>query len=358
MKFKILNKKKISEYLISDTKSIIEGIKKLNKTKNKILFIVNSKKKLIGSLSDGDLRFGLQKKLSLNDNIVKFCNKKIKFFTLEQKKKINFSNLNFKDIRHIPIVNKNKIIKEIIFLFSGREESGIIDTPFVIIAGGVGKRLMPLTEYTPKPLIKINNKPIIDHIIDKAISEGFNNFIISTGFKGNKIKNYLEDGKKKNIKIRYINENSPLGTAGFLYLLKQFNYKNYFISNGDVLTRFKYKNLLDFHLKKKSDATIAAINKVLRFPFGEVEFDKENFLNIEEKPLIEKFINCGLYVLSQKSLSTLKKKIYLDMPEFFNLIKKNKKKIKVYSLYESWTDVTNLDDVKYLDKINSNFYDL
>lgn len=357
MKIEFIKKKNLDEFLISNKKLIIDGIKKLNNTKKKVLFVIDKKKRIIGSLSDGDLRFGLQKNLSLTENITKFCNKKIKFFYTKQKKNIRLQKINKKDIKYYPIVDKNKKIVEILSLSQDEETNIIHDTPFVIIAGGVGKRLHPLTENIPKPLIKINGKPIIEHIIDKAVSEGFRKFIISTGYMANKIEKYLKKGTDKEIEISYIRENSPLGTAGFVYLLKKYKYEDFFITNGDVLTRFKYLNLLNFHKKKNSDATIAAINKVLRFPYGEIKFKNDNFLNVNEKPLIEKFINCGLYVINKKSISILKKKKYLDMPEYFNLIKKKKKKIKVYSLYESWTDITDLEDIKYLDKKNSNFYD-
>ena len=358
MKIEFIKKQNLNEFLIKNEKLIIDGIKKLNNTKKKVLFIIDKKKRIIGSLSDGDLRFGLQKNLSLTENITKFCNKKIKFFYTKQKKNIRFQKINNKDIKFYPIVDNNKKIVEILYLSQVEETNIIHDTPFVIIAGGFGKRLNPLTNNIPKPLVRINGKPIIEHIIDKAISEGFRRFIISTGYMASKIEKYLKRGTHKKIEITFIKENKPLGTAGFIFLLKKFKFKNFFITNGDVLTRFKYVNLLNFHKKKKSDATIAAINKVLRFPFGEIEFRNENFLNVKEKPLIEKFINCGLYVINKNSLSILKKKNYLDMPDYFNLLKKRKKKIKVYSLYESWTDITDKEDIKYLDKKNSNFYDL
>ncbi len=351
----INNKKQIDDFLISEDIRIIDGIKKLNKTKKKILFVINKNKKLIGSLSDGDLRFGLQKNFGLKEKIKKFCNRKIKFFYKKQIKKINFENLKYKDIRYIPITNTQKKIIEIIHLSTLTKKS--INTPFVIIAGGIGKRLLPLTESMPKPMVKINNKPIMEHIIDKAISEGFQNFIISTGYLGNKIKKYFGNGKKKDIVINYINEKKPLGTGGFLFYLKKFKYNKFFISNGDVLTKFSYKDLLNFHNLKNSQATITAISKSLKFPFGEIISSKDNFIHINEKPLIEKFINCGLYVVNKSSLKVLKKNKYIEMPDFFNLLKAQKKKTKVFSIYESWTDITNSDDVQYLDKKVSNFYD-
>ena len=215
-------KKNLDKVLINKNKSIGLALKKLNKNSMQILFVVGNNKKLLGTITDGDIRRGFINKLTLNDNVEKIYNKNFLFInenlSYENAKLIMQSN----SIRCLPILDKEK---KIINFFS-LEQSDIPKKKniFLIMAGGFGKRLLPITRKIPKPMLKIGNKPILEHIITKAKNDGFENFIISVHYLSKKIIEYFKDGEKFGVKISYIKEKVPLGTAGALRFLKKKNF--------------------------------------------------------------------------------------------------------------------------------------
>ena len=204
---------------------------------------------------------------------------------------------------------------------------------------------MPLTSNKPKPLIKIKNKPILEHLILGAKEQGFENFIISLGYKGEKIKQYFKNGNKLGVKIDYVSEKKPLGTAGFLGLLKNIKDENLFIVNGDIITRANLYEMYQFHKKNKSLATMAIKKKLNNEKLGVVQSNGSKFIKVDEKPLITYNINSGIYILNKKILSYIKKNERLEMTDLFNNLKNKNKKLFVFPIYESWLDLANSSDL-------------
>lgn len=324
---------------IMPVNSIIRDvILNLNNYGIKIVLITNEKFEIIGTISDGDIRRGLLKGLGLDSAIETIVNKNSIYVPESVDRETVKSLMIANKIFQIPIVNNNK---EIIGLHLWDEISSKNFRPnyFIIMAGGKGKRLLPYTENCPKPLLQVSGKPILEHIIERAKSEGFNNFLISIHYLGNMIEEYFGNGEKFGVKIDYIREDVPLGTAGALSLINYSIETPIIITNGDVISDIKYGEILDFHNKHQSFATMAVKLHEIQNQFGVVQTDGLDIIGFIEKPIIRNYINAGVYVLSADSLCELEKNSYCDMPSLFEKLKVNQKKIIAYPMHESWTDI-------------------
>ena len=330
------NLKKNSPIIHKDQK-IFKAINRLIKSKVKILFVVDLKNKLLGSVASGDLRRSIRKKIDLSQKVEKIMFKKPKYF---YKKTNKLSSMD--DLICVPIVNKKKQIID--FQYNQSITKNKKNTVF-LMAGGKGTRLMPLTRQTPKPLLKIKGTPIIEKIILNFRRQGFKNFVISVNYLGHKIKKYLKKGEKLKVNIDYINEKKYLGTAGSLSLI---NFKkNIFpiiVTNSDLISEIDHYNLINYHLKKKSDLTICGKNKIFKMPYGEIlqKYDKVD--QIIEKPKIFHLVNAGVYVISKHILKNILKNKKLMMNEFITQQIKKNKNVFCYPIYEKWIDIGNKVD--------------
>jgi len=325
--------------IIHKDQNISEAITKITKSKIKILFVVDKTNKLLGSISSGDLRRSIRKKIDLNQSVEKIMFKKPKFFTNKG------YDLSFmKDFICIPVVNKKKII--INFEFSKTLIRNRENTVF-LMAGGKGSRLLPLTKKTPKPLLKIKGVPIIEKIILSFKSQGFKNFTISVNYLGHKIKKYLGNGERLKVNINYINEKKYLGTAGSLSLI-DFKKTAFplIVANSDLLSEIDYNNLLDYHITKNADITICGKNKFFEMPYGEILENYEKVNAIIEKPKIYHLINAGVYVFDKKILKDITRNKKLMMNEHISQHLKKNKKVFCYPIYENWIDIGNKIDYK------------
>ena len=214
------------------------------------------------------------------------------------------------------------------------------------MAGGMGKRLLPLTKNIPKPMLKIGNKPILENLINDAKNFGFYNFKISVNYKKDKIINYFKNGQKFNCKIEYIEETKPLGTAGSLALLKLKNNKLPIVmSNGDVLSNINYSELLDFHSLNKAFATVVVKQIEKTNSFGVVKTQGILFKNFIEKPIEKININTGIYVFDPKIVDFVPQK-KIDIPEILTKLNKRNKKIIIFPVHEEWSDLGIKKDLK------------
>ena len=228
--------------------------------------------------------------------------------------------------------------KQVLDIYTKKKvESLNLDITMLIMAGGKGMRLRPLTNKIPKPMLLVNNRPLIENIIINAKKKGISNFIISINYLGKKIKEYLNNGEKLGVKIKYLNERKPLGTVGSLSLLKNFN-KTIILSNADIISDIDYYEMLNYHNKKKSILTVSA--KIIKntINYGNLITKGSRISNIVEKPVKDLKINAGIYVINPKIKKFLKKNTYQDMTDLINLLLKQKCKVEIFPLHETWTD--------------------
>jgi NDP-sugar pyrophosphorylase family protein len=221
----------------------------------------------------------------------------------------------------------------------------------VIMAGGKGTRLRPYTENCPKPLLQVAGKPMLEHIIERAKQEGFTRFVLSINYLGHMIESYFGDGAELGVEIEYLKEDSPLGTAGALALLNPLPDAPFVVTNGDVITDIRYGELLDFHIRHASAATMAVRVHEWRHPFGVVQMHGVEIVGFEEKPISRSHINAGVYVLEPTALNELAIDAHCDMPTLFERLQANSKRTVAYPMHEPWLDVGHPDDLLTANKI-------
>ena len=247
-----------------------------------------------------------------------------------------------KNIFHLPIIDEHKKVKGIVFKRTFTQQK-IVPCPVVIMAGGMGSRLMPLTEETPKPLLPVSGKPIIVHILEKFRDEGAKDFFICVNYKGSMIEDYLGDGSKWRVKIKYIRETDSLGTAGGLSLLPEMN-SPLFVTNADVLTSINFKAMYQFH--GDNDATVTmAIKKIhLDVPYGTVTLKHNSIVDLSEKPSVENYINAGIYIIDNRCLKEIPVNTRYDMTDLIAGLLSHNRKVSGYLIDEDWTDIGQLKD--------------
>ena len=342
---------KIKTYLAFSDYSLKKTLSVINKNGQKCCVIVDKKYQLIGTLSDGDIRKSINQKINLDKNVLYFCNKKSKYFVEGKYNNSQAKNIFLKERYDlIPVVNKNKKVKKILlwqsFFKSRKKIDKKLNIKVVVMAGGKGTRLNPLTKVLPKPLVPIKDKPIVDHIMENFMKFGINDFFFTIKYKMEIIKAYFKD-RKSNFKVRYLEEKKPLGTAGGLKKLYGKVKTSFFVTNCDVLVDANLVDFFNFHKKEKSDLSIVVASKKYNVPYGVCQFTKSRLDKIVEKPKLNYFVNAGLYLVNPIVLKLIPKNKYFDMN---NLIKKSIEKGLKVSVYpipqKNWTDIGQLADYK------------
>lgn len=346
--------KNIEKIKISPDASIKLALKIISNGAIQIAIVVDKDGKLLGTLTDGDIRRGFLKGLNINSPIKSIIFKKPIIAKKKDSKEKLLKIALSKRIYQVPIVdNNNKLIDIHVLdeLIKYKNKSNKV----VIMAGGRGIRLRPLTKNIPKPMLIVGNKPILHTIVKKFKESGYTNFIICVNYKSKIIKDYFGDGEKFGVKIEYIHENTRMGTAGALSLLKKKPKEPFFVINGDLLTNLDFEKLLDFHLSHNSKATMCITEHNIDSPYGEVSLDNENIVSVKEKPKHKIFVNAGVYVLDPQCISLVPKKFY-DMTSFFNKIIFKKYKVVSFPIGEFWLDIGRMNDYKKANlEFNSEF---
>ena len=330
--------------LLDINKTLSDAISKLEVIDQKIILVTKNDNLLVGTITDGDIRRAILAGIGMSENIEKVANKN-PVYVLENTPPAEINKImKEKEIIQIPICKKNK---KVIGLKTFFEESSLISlkNPVFLMAGGFGKRLTPLTDNIPKPLLKVGSKPILQIILENFIDSGFEDFFISTHFMSQKIKDYFGNGKKWNVSIKYIDEKSPLGTAGALSLLpkKEINMP-LIMMNGDLLTNVNFKKLLDNHNKSNSVLTVCISEHQIQIPYGVINKNKSRLVRIEEKPFQKFFINAGIYVLNPDIVKKIGKEKKMDMPSLIQNLIDRKEKVNIFPIHEYWLDIGRISE--------------
>ncbi len=326
------------EAILPQNATIKEAINNLNKNGIKIAFVLNKNNQLEGTVSDGDIRRALLRGDDLSDSIIGLIHRNCLVAPSGMSRDIVMQLMVTNKVQQIPIVDENRHLIGL-HLWSEIATGQVHSSLMVIMAGGVGKRLMPHTKNCPKPLLSISGKPMLEHIIERAKLEGFRNFVIAINYLGEMIEDYFGDGDKFGVKIEYLREQSSLGTAGALSLFRFKPNTPFVVTNGDVITDIRYGELLDFHNRNLAVATMAVRNYELQHPFGVVNVRGLDIVNFDEKPVFRNHINAGVYVLSPEVLGELILDKPCDMTTLFERLKEKNQRIIAYPMHEEWLDV-------------------
>jgi dTDP-glucose pyrophosphorylase len=318
--------------------TIGEAISNLNQVAIKIVLVVNEVGMLEGTISDGDIRRGLLKGLDMNSPIASIIHRNALVVPPELGRDLVMQLMLANKIQQIPVVDQQH---HIVGLHMWDEITMPPSRPnlMVIMAGGMGTRLLPHTENCPKPLLCVAGKPMLEHIIERAKLEGFNHFVLAIHYLGHMIEEYFGNGERLGVQIDYSREKSPLGTAGALGLLSPMPDAPFVVTNGDVITDIRYGELLDFHTRHAAAATMAVRVHEWQHPFGVVQTQGVEIVGFEEKPIARSHINAGVYALDPEALSVLTADTLCDMPTLFERLQAQKKRTVAYPMHEPWLDV-------------------
>jgi len=330
--------------LLPANATIQQAIRNLDQVAIKIVLVVNERAELEGTISDGDIRRGLLKGLDLNSPIARVIRRDPLVVPPEMGRDTVMQLMVANKIHQIPVVDE---LHHVVGLHLWDE----ITTPttrsnlMVIMAGGMGTRLHPHTENCPKPLLPVAGKPMLEHIIERAKSEGFSHFVLAIHYLGHMIEDYFSNGERLEVRIDYLREQSPLGTAGALGLLNPCPDAPFVVTNGDVITDIRYGELLDFHIRHNAAATMAVRVHEWQHPFGVVQTQGINIVGFEEKPVARSHINAGVYALAPDALSLLSADSHCDMPALFERLQAKALRTVAYPMHEPWLDVGRPDDL-------------
>ena len=341
---------KIENLIISPNKKIFDALRMIEENLHKSVIVVDKEKKLLGILSDADIRRALLKGIKLSDQIKKFYNKKIyfvyenKFNLTSVKKKIFDDNLFV-----VPVINKHRKVTDFVSYKTSALRKQNDKIKVVIMCGGKGERLKPFSDILPKPLIPLNDKTIIEHIIQNFKNNSMNDFIFLTHHKSEIIRSYLKlKNAQLKISYKFIKEHKPLGTCGGLRLLNTTLKKDFFVSNCDTLINSDLRNVYDHHKINLNMITIIVSYKEFQLPYGVFKTKKDGSLKeIIEKPKNNYLVNTGLYVLSPKILKYIKVNKYLDFNDLLKIAKEKKLKIGLFPIEDKhWNDVGQWTEYK------------
>ncbi|MGI9211530.1 MAG: nucleotidyltransferase family protein [Methylococcaceae bacterium] len=335
--------------IIKPESTLQDAIQTLNEISTRILLVCNENGKLLGTLTDGDIRRGLLSGMTLPSPVTSIIHRVPLVVPDGVGRELVFKLMTANRIQQIPVVDTEGFLIGL-HLWDEMIVPGDRRNNMVIMAGGMGTRLRPYTETCPKPMLRVAGRPILEHIIERAVREGFIHFILAVHYLAHIIEDHFGDGNRFGVNITYLREKTPLGTAGALSLMNPVPDLPFLVTNGDVITDIHYGEILDFHQHHTAVATMAVRQHEWQHPFGVVQMNGVDIVCIEEKPIIRRHINAGVYVLSPDSLSHLATDAYCDMPTLFEIIKNRNQRTIAYPMHEPWLDIGYPDD---LDRANA-----
>lgn len=329
---------------VSSDNTLLEVMKIIDEGVKQIALVIEGDCHLLGTVTDGDIRRALLKGISLDSHIGMCMNTNPVTGLINEKPASWQRSMQKLSLRNLPILDAKGCVVKLVQLELPQEP--VRENQIIIMAGGLGTRLHPLTENQPKPLLKIGNKPILETIIQNISQQGFYQFTLCINYHGDKIKNYFQNGQQFDIQINYIEEEKRLGTAGALSLLEQRPTRPFIVMNGDILTKIDLVRLVEFHNQQKNILTLCTREYQHQVPYGVIEHDEHKITSIKEKPMHFYNINAGIYILSPDVLNLIPKNKYFDMPQLIEQLLGNQKPVGSFPLTDYWMDIGQMDDFK------------
>ncbi len=336
--------KSIANHSVSEETSIIETIRVIGDGSLQLALVCRDGR-LLGTATDGDIRRAILASVPLDAPISSVMNRSPITAPIGTS---NLSALNLMrrhSIHQLPIVDAEGRVVDV-KLIDDLALAKHSDHWVVLMAGGLGSRLKPLTDEIPKPLIRVGDRPILETVLSGFVKAGFGKFFISVNYKADMIREYFGDGSNWGVEISYLQENARLGTAGALSLLPERPNEPFFVMNGDLLTTVNFEQMLKYHREHQAFSTVCVREHSVTVPFGVVDFDDHRLLGIREKPTQKFFVNAGVYLLDPSVLDHLDGNEAVDMPTLIERTVIAGKPSVVFPLREYWIDVGRLDDLQ------------
>jgi nucleotidyl transferase len=347
--------KNIEAIKLKQNATIKEALQIIDNGSIQIAVVVDDENRLLGTLTDGDIRRGILKGLDLNSSIETIIFKTPTIAKMDATKEEILKLALSKKLHQIPIVDDNgrvlgiKEIEELV-------EPKIKTNKVILMVGGLGTRLRPLTQDIPKPMLKVGDKPILQTIVEKFAEYGYVNIVMCVNYKSKIIQDYFGDGSKFGVNIEYVLEEQRMGTAGALSLLKDKPSEPFFVMNGDLLTNVNFENLNNYHMATNSIGTMCVREYELQVPYGVVNINDGRVISIEEKPTHKFFVSAGIYMLSPEVLDYVPKNEFFDMPALFENLINLSKNVVSFPIMEYWLDIGRMDEYKRANEEYGRFF--
>jgi dTDP-glucose pyrophosphorylase/predicted transcriptional regulator len=337
--------------LVGGEISIREAVQVLDASELQIVLVVDAEQHLAGTVTDGDVRRGILKGVSLDETVQRIMNPAPTTVSTNDSRESVLALMQRKQLRHIPVIDQSGRVVGLETL-DGLVQSRTKPNRVVLMAGGLGSRLQPLTDDCPKPMLRVGTKPLLETILENFIDFGFRRFSIAVNYLADVVQSHFGDGARWGVEIDYLRETRQLGTAGALSLLPEIPMEPLLVMNGDVLTKVNFGQLLDFHNGHRASATMCVREYDFQIPYGVVRIDRHRLASIEEKPVQRFFVNAGIYVLEPNVLRLLPTNERFDMPALFGKLVEHGHDTSVFPIREYWLDIGQLADY---DRANGEF---
>ncbi len=338
---------KLKEILVSPEEKLEDVLPKMDQAALQVLLVVDENRRLLGIITDGDIRRLLLRKADLKVTLSEvMCTTPTTVpegTSLDVVRKLMIK----KSMRHIPVLNSRGRVADLLLwqdVFTKQPQKR--EEKVVIMAGGKGSRMDPFTKILPKPMIPLGDKPILEVIIDRFNQQGFYTFLLSIGYKAEIIRYYFAEYNNRPYEVKFVQEENPLGTAGALGLLREELDKTFIVSNSDIIVELDYNHLLEYHTEKQNSLTIVGALRKFTIPYGVLKIEDNVLENVDEKPNFHFLVNTGLYVLEPGLLSLVSGEKFLDMTDLIVLAKENNLKVGVYPHHGQWFDVGQWEEYR------------
>ena len=337
--------KKLETIKLNLSSSIKEAMQAIDKGAMKIAVVVDKEGKLLGTLTDGDIRRGLLNGLEMHSSIESIVQRNPLVASVNESKEKILAKTLGKKIYHLPILDETGRvvgIEDIDTLLSSQKKRNKV----VLMVGGLGTRLRPLTQTTPKPMLKVGNRPILETIILNFKQYGFSDIILSVNYKAEMVQEYFGDGSEFGVHIEYVFEDKRMGTAGALSFMKEKLHESFFVMNGDLLTNVNFEHFLNFHKENDSLATMGVREYEQQIPFGVIYQEEGEIKSIVEKPKQRYYVNAGIYILEPEVLEYIPQNQFYDMPTLFEKLIEHQKKPLSFPVHEYWLDIGQMKELQ------------
>jgi dTDP-glucose pyrophosphorylase len=334
----------LEDCIVGPDATIADAMETIDKSKAKIALVVNEKGVFLGTATDGDLRRGLLAGAVLMDSVLPLVNRSPRTASSSHDNDELLNFMRAEQIRHVPIVDgSGRLVglRTLTELVTAKRRPNWV----LLMAGGEGQRLRPLTAEVPKPMLQVGTKPILETIITSLAKEGFYRFFLSVNYKANVIEEYFGNGRQFGVEISYLRETEPLGTGGAIGLLPEQPVDPILVMNGDILTNINFSSVLDFHEEQEASATMCVREFQFQVPYGVVDIKDNRLHRFVEKPVHRSYVNAGIYVVSPHALSLVDGKTPFTMPELFESLMAQSENCSVYPVKEYWLDIGQHDDL-------------
>ncbi len=324
--------------ILKEKDTVRAAIEVLNNEALRIVLVVDENNTLTGTVTDGDIRRSLLREGSFEMSLKDIMFKRPRVAKETDSKDAILNQMKAFNLLQIPVVNSKSQIVGLETLNQLLKRNKKQNAVF-LMAGGFGTRLRPLTEELPKPLLKVGEKPILETILESFVSQGFERFYISTHYKAELVREYFAEGQRWNVKIDYVHEEKPLGTAGALGLIPEPQESPLIVMNGDLLTKINFSELLLYHQNQSSIATMCVREYEFQVPYGVVKAKDLSVEDIVEKPMHKFFVNAGIYVVEPELVAEVSGYSFLNMPDLLRTQIKNSREISMFPVHEYWLDI-------------------